>query len=144
MKIKDYFFGKISRNSKQFHQNFVFREILKMLFLSHPTRQAGRPAAPHPIPRVACSRATCSQLIAKCVCRGWGVPRPGRPSGHNLGLCGGGEGLGCAPNIRHEQITPAVNSLPSVCAGGWGYPAQARQAGRELPGVRGVLFGYEV
>ena len=34
---------------------------------------------------------------------------------------GRGEGLGRVPNIRHERITLAVNSSPSVCAGGGGY-----------------------
>ena len=135
MKIKDYFFGKISRNSKQFHQNFVFREILKMLFLSHPTRQAGRPAAPHPrpIPRVACSRATCSQLIAKCVCRGWGVPRPGRQSGHNLGLCGGGRGW-AARRIFATNRSPLRSTHCQVCVQGVGgiQPRPGRQAGNYL------------
>ena len=132
MKIKDYFFGKISRNSKQFHQNFVFREILKMLFLSHPTRQAGRPAAPHPrpIPRVACSRATCSQLIAKCVCRGWGVPRPGRQSGHNLGLCGGG-GAGLRAEYSPRTDHPCGQLIAKcVCRGlGVSSPGQAGRPG---------------
>ena len=31
------YFREILRNSKQFRQNFVFREILKMLFRSHPS-----------------------------------------------------------------------------------------------------------
>ena len=60
-------------------------------------------APPHFIPRLACSRATCGQLIAMCMC--WG-----------------GKGGGAGPRAKYSPRTdhPCGQLIAKCVCGGWG------------------------
>ena len=51
----------------------------------------GEAPPPTPLPRLGSARAICGHLVARCMCVGGGGISSSR-----------GEGLGCAPNIRHS------------------------------------------